>query len=81
MDSDLLRKEFEFYLKNQEEFVEKYEGRFIVLKTKQVIGVYDSKIEAYEETKKDNELGTFLIQFVGKDKESYSQTFYSRVSV
>ena len=81
MSPDSLKKEFEYYIKNQKYFVEKYEGKFIVLKDSNVIGVYDSKIDAYEESKKENELGTFLIQLVETGDENYTQTFYSRVSV
>jgi hypothetical protein len=81
MDSKLLKEEFEYYIKNQNDFVKKYESKFIVLKNKTVIGSYDSQIEAYEKTKKEHELGTFLIQLVEKGKENYTQTFYSRVSV
>ncbi|HNY35977.1 MAG TPA: DUF5678 domain-containing protein [Candidatus Pacearchaeota archaeon] len=81
MDSKILKEEFEYYIKNQNNFVEKYEGKFIVLKNKTVIGSYDSQLEAYEKTKEEHELGTFLIQFVEKGKENYTQTFYSRVSI
>ena len=76
-----LKKEFEFYKENQAELVKKYKGRFIVIKNGKVIGVYDSEIEAYQESQKTQELGSFLIQKVEEGKDSYSQTFYSRVSV
>lgn len=79
MDSELLKREFEYYLANQESLVKGYSGKFIVIKAGKVIGSYDSQFEAYENTKKDHDLGTFLIQFVEKGKENYSQTFYSRV--
>lgn len=76
-----LKKEFEFYKENQEKLVSKYEGRFIVIKNAEVIGVYDLEIDAYNETQKSHKLGSFLIQHVTKGDDSYSQTFYSRVSV
>jgi hypothetical protein len=79
MDSELLKKEFEYYIANQQELVQEYVGKFIVIKNQKVIGVYDTQIEAYETTKKDHELGTFLIQCVEAGKENYTQTFYSRV--
>ena len=79
--ADSLTKEFEYYTANQKELVEKYEGKFVVIKDEKVIGAYDSEIEAYEETQKEHELGTFLIQRVEPGAENYTQTFYSRVSV
>jgi hypothetical protein len=79
--SNPLKKEFEYYKTNQVILVGKYEGKFIVIKNEAVIGEYDTEIEAYQEAQKEHELGTFLIQFVEKGKENYSQTFYSRVAV
>jgi len=38
---DSLEKEFEWYLDNQEEVVEKYNGKFIVIKNLSVIGAFD----------------------------------------
>lgn len=77
----MLKDEFDFYIKNQADFVEKYLGKFIVLKNHEVLGVYDSNIEAYQETEKTHALGTFLIQLVQEGNESYTQTFHSRVLV
>lgn len=77
----MLEKEFQYYKEHQKEIVDKFEGKFVVIKGEQVIGVYDTEIEAYEETKKIEELGTFLIQQALPGTESYTQTFHSRVTV
>lgn len=74
-----LKKEFEFYLKNQDKFVEKYNGKYIVIKNQEVIGVFESEIEAVEQTSVNHELGTFLVQKCEPGKESYTQTYHSRV--
>lgn len=75
-----LEKEFEFYLKNQADLVKKYNGKYIVIKNQQVIGVFDSEIEAVEKTSVDHALGTFLVQKCEPGKESYTQTYHSRVA-
>jgi hypothetical protein len=75
----VLEKEFEFYLKNQDELAQKYNGKYIVIKNSQVIGVFDSEIEAVEKTSLNDELGTFLVQKCELGKESYTQTYHSRV--
>lgn len=75
----MLAKELKYFIDNQEELVEKYKGKFLVIKDEKVIGVYDSEIEAYTEAQKENKLGTFLIQQCLPGPESYSQTFHSRV--
>ena len=77
---DNLKKEFEYYLDHQDELVKKYNGKFIVIKECQVIGEYDSLLEAVEETSKKYELGTFLVQKCEPGSESYTQTYHSRVS-
>lgn len=59
--------------------VKKYNGKFIVIKNRSVIGVYDDQATAVSETKKTHELGTFLVQKVEPGSEVYTQTFHSRV--
>ncbi len=75
---EILKEEFQFYLDNQEDFVKKYDGRVIVLKSHSVIGTYDTEGQAVSETQKDHELGTFLVQRVSEGSEAYTQTFHSR---
>ena len=77
----MLEIEFEYYLANQNELVEKYNGKFIVIKGKSVIGVYNSHSEAYNETQKTEVLGTFLIQHCLPGTDAYSQTFHSQVII
>lgn len=77
----MIEKEFKYYLKHQSDLVKKYNGKFIVLKNEKVIGVYNSHSEAYNETVKKEELGTFLIQHCLLGSDSYSQTFHSQVII
>jgi hypothetical protein len=81
MDSKLLKDEFEYYLDHQADYVAKYAGKFIVLKNHDVLGVYDTNIEAYHESEKHHAVGSFLIQFVQEGEGSYTQTFHSRVLI
>ena len=74
-----LKEEFEYYLEHQDELVKQYNGKFIVIKDCNVIGVFDSELKAIEETVKDHELGTFLVQKCEPGNESYTQTYHSRV--
>lgn len=76
----MLEKEFKYYLNNQNQLVEKYNGKYIVIKGEDVIAVYDSETEAYFETQKQHELGTFLIQYCEPGDEAYTEIFHSRVS-
>jgi hypothetical protein len=75
-----LEKEFNYYLERQEELVKKYSGKFIVIKNREVIGVFDSELEAIEKTAEKYELGTFLVQKCEPGSESYTETYHSRVT-
>ncbi len=75
-----LKPEFEYYLANQAKLVKKHDGKFVVIKNKEVIGVYDDQATAISQTQKTHELGTFLVQKVEPGKDAHTQTFHSRVS-
>ena len=75
----MLEKEFKYYLDNQGKLVKQYNGKFIVIKNKTVIGAYDTEMDAYNETLKEHKLGTFLIQRCLPGEESHTATFHSRV--
>jgi hypothetical protein len=77
--SQRLENEFKFYLENQSELVKKYNGKYIVIKNSEIIGVFDSEIDAVQKTSEHHELGTFLVQKCEPGKESYTQTYHSRV--
>ena len=79
MTDGLLQKELEYFKTHQAELVKKYEGKFLVIKNQEIQGVYDTEMDAYTDTKKELELGTFLIQKCESGPESYTQTFHSRV--
>jgi len=77
--SNLLEKEFNYYIAHQAELVQKFNGKYIVIKDLQVIGSYDTDTEAVEKTTAKHELGTFLVQKCEPGESSYTQTFHSRV--
>jgi hypothetical protein len=75
----MLEKEFKYYLDHQDELVKKYNGKYIVIKGEQVLGAYDSEADAYFESTKDHEAGTFLIQLCQPGEDAYTETYHSRV--
>ena len=70
--------ESKFFQDNKENLLAKYEGKYVVIKGKAVIGIFDNRIKAIEATRKDHELGTFLVQHVVKESEIF---FHSRVRI
>lgn len=76
-----LEKENEYYLKNQDELVKKYLGRFLIIKDLSVVGSFDSEKDAYEQATQKHELGTFLIKYCQPKSKDTPQIFHSRVIV
>ena len=76
-----LEKEFKYYIDHQAELVEKYNGKFVVIKDCKVIGAFDSELESINTTSEQYELGTFLVQKCEPGSESYTQTYHSRVAL
>ncbi len=74
-----LIQEFNYYLKHQKELVSKYNGKFIVIMNNEVIGVYETEKDAYENSISEHKVGTFLIQKCESGENSYTQTYNSRV--
>ena len=75
----MLDKEFKYFVDNQKELVKKFNGRYIVIKGERVIADYTTEIEAYTETQKEHQLGTFLIQLCTPGEDTFTQTYHSRV--
>ncbi len=75
-----LRKALDWYIKNQVELVEKYEGKFVVIKDDQLLGIYDNELTAFETTRKEHAPGSFIVKKCEAGRESYVQKFHSRVA-
>ena len=78
--SESLEKEFKYYLEHQKDLVKQYNGKFIVIKDLEVIGAYNSELEAVQKTAEKYKLGTFLVQKCEPGSESYRQMYHSRVT-
>ena len=67
-----IQKEVDFFRANQDDLVEKYDGKVIVIKDGEVLGVFDTDIEAVIEVQKAHPLGTFLVRRVSSGNEAYT---------
>ena len=75
---ELLKELFDFYLANQAELVEQYNGKYIILVNNQVVGAFDTMEQAYNYAESKYELGTFLIQLCTPGNEAYTQYFVNQ---
>lgn len=78
MAEDIVHKEFLYYLAHQDELVEQYNGKVIVLHQHQVVGVYGSYGEAHLEAIKQYEPGKFILQLCSPGPEAYTIRAHSR---
>lgn len=79
-ENDSLDRAFEFYLENQSELVEKFDGKFIVIKDDEIVGVYDNEIDAVTASTTKYPKGSFLVQHVTQGNDEYTEVFHSRVA-
>lgn len=78
MDEEL-KKNYNYYMSNHNDIIKKYLDKFIVIKDEQIVDSYDTFEEAFEESSKKYELGTFIIQKCTKNIEEDTRIFHSRV--
>lgn len=74
--NDILKNNYNYYLKNKEELCQKYLNKYIIIKDEEVYGAYETMAEAIENAKKI-EAGTYIIQRC--EKEENIQVFHTRV--
>ena len=73
-----LEREFHFYLAHQDELVQQYDGKFLVIVGTTIQGAYDDELDAVKNASQTHEFGTFLIQKCEPELEI--QAYHSRVS-
>jgi hypothetical protein len=71
--------EYKFYSKNRNKLLKKYQGKYLVIFNKEVVGSYGNEFIAYKESVKKYKLGTFLIQLCLPEDKIKPQMFQSRV--
>jgi hypothetical protein len=75
----MIEKEFKWYLENQSQLIEKYNGKFLIIQNNSIIGDYDTEEDAVFDAQKKYEQGTYIIQFCSPGDDAYTQHFHSRV--
>lgn len=70
----MFKEEFEFFIRNQERLVKAHEGKVLAIKGHEVLGVYDTPLEAYLATQRDHPLGSFMLQTCSPGPEAYTMS-------
>lgn len=81
MNEDILKKDFDYYVKNHKEIIQKYLNKYIIIKEEKIVDSYNTFEEALEKASKKYELGTFIIQKCSENLDEQTQIFHSRVII
>lgn len=74
----MLEQEFKYYIDNQKDLVEKYNGRVLAIVGHEIVGDYDDYAQAYFVTKAKHAEGTFLLQKCTQGEAAYTFHIHSR---
>ncbi len=66
--------DFDYFVQNYMDFFNQYGHKFLAIKNKRVLGVYDDVITAVNTTMKSEELGTFIVQECTGDASAYTSS-------
>lgn len=70
----MFNQELNFFVKNQERLVKEYPGKALAIKGEDILGVYDSPLEAYLEMQSKQQLGSVMIQVCTPGPDAYTVT-------
>lgn len=77
----MFEKEIEFFNKNKAKYRKEYLGKHVVISGAELLGIYDSDEQAYEEALKTKKPGEFMIKFITLTDDEVIQRFTSLVYV
>lgn len=76
-EDSVFEKELAYFIAHQKDLVAKYDGKTLVLRENELVGVYDNPLQAYLEAQKQFEPGTFMIQPCAPGPEAYTVTIHA----
>jgi hypothetical protein len=74
---DHLKKNLEWYIANQKELAEKYNGKILLIVDQRLINAFDEIGKAYAAAMESYAAGTFTLQPCSPDADSYTLMLYS----
>jgi hypothetical protein len=72
-----LQNEFQWYLEHQNELVEKYNGKYLVISNNAVLYSSENKDDAYENGVEKLGAGKFILQLCTPGTDAYTMTFHT----
>lgn len=75
----MFEKELEYFIVNQDRLVKEHLGKVLVIKGKEILGIYDTDLEAYLKTQQEHSLGTFMLQPCKPGPDAYTVKIFSQI--
>ena len=70
-----LEKEYEYYLSIREELAKENKGKYVAIKGREVLGIFDDYRQAANAVYVEHEYGTVLMQELGRDYEYFTGVY------
>lgn len=70
-----LKRQFDFYIKNQSELTKNHEGKILLIHGEKLVGVFDTKTEAFQHGKSLFAPGSFMIIKCTPDESEYTVNY------
>jgi hypothetical protein len=78
--NSVFEQEYQYYKSHEADLVRQHEGKYIGIVGEQVVGVFESELEAYMTLKKKYGLGKFMLQQAVPVATDRIQRYHSRVA-
>ena len=69
-DKEMQDVDYQWFLDNTEELYKEHGEKFVAIKNKSILGIYNDYDSGIEETMKQEELGSFLVQKLLENKDA-----------
>ena len=76
----MLELEYQYYKSHEADLVRQHDGKYLGIVGEEVVGIFDTELEAYTTLKKKYGLGKFLLQQAVPVQDDRIQRYHSRVA-
>ena len=73
--------DYKWFLENYNDLFDKYGEKYLSIKNKEILGVYNSFREAIDETDKTQEPGSYIVQFCNGKESAYTNYIASMFNI
>lgn len=66
------RNDFDYFIRHYQELYDKYGHKFIAIRNTEILGLFDTELDAINEVSKNYPLGTFIVQECNGNESGYT---------